>query len=582
LAILKNVLQYLTTHLIFFQAMLFCLLACEKLEVEEKAFFFVEMESANPVSLNTVSLRAQVKEIGSEEITDFGFIVSFPEDDTKEDTLISKSATDVALDDNSRIFTHDFFDSLDITQTYYVRAYANLRERQMLSDTLAFNFSSVFISIDTSNVQSRVLNNTLFLNGNITGLTKFDSEIEDFGFLYSEILEEVQNGSADEQKVGSGIKTDIFFSDTIRNLSFNKPVYAAAYMYVNYKRILSQNIMKADIKGGWELVPSSGLPVNMTSAGVWVIGDRVYYGLGCSEIPCKENNAIKSIWEFDPDSGTSTHVIDLEEEIRSRQNFVSFSYRQKIYFGLGRMESSYREDFFSYDTETGNFSSLPSFLIAREGAFAVVIEGIVYVGGGVVTKNKDPEALNDVYSLDLNNPDANWKNVANIPFSNPNKPCYTDLGEAGRSNAMAFELNGNLYLGLGQLDEEDQALSDIYVLKGPSFNNWEHVGCHEALLNGPSYFKIDNRIFFGNGIEFTTTNFKTPSVRWWEFTPNGGSHLFIERTPFLGPPRWMDVHFSDQENGFILGGQREVFSIQDGGTRDLYYGDIWAYTPPKN
>lgn len=139
----------------------------------------------------------------------------------------------------------------------------------------------------------------------------------------------------------------------------------------------------------------------------------------------------------------------------SRKNAISFSYSDKIFFGLGGgHQNDYYNDLWIYDPiqDSWNFTSIfPG--ESRGGAVSFVIGSKAYIGLGKKVINDTSMFFNDLYSYDLIN--GQWKLLNEFPGNGRAYSACLVL------NNQAHVIGGESYLNNKNLEVPDHYLYDL-------------------------------------------------------------------------------------------------------------------------
>jgi N-acetylneuraminic acid mutarotase len=160
-------------------------------------------------------------------------------------------------------------------------------------------------------------------------------------------------------------------------------------------------------------------------------------------------NRLNDFWQYDPDTNSWTQVADFlgdyPDEARYRYGAVAISLNDKGYVGSGYGATlptggaNDLKDWWEYDPNTNTWSRKTSMGGSkRENAFAFVINGTAYVGGG----------YNNDYPTDF------WKyNVSDDQWTELNPLDDADNSDYDyaiqRESASTFVINGKGYLCVG-------------------------------------------------------------------------------------------------------------------------------------
>lgn len=201
----------------------------------------------------------------------------------------------------------------------------------------------------------------------------------------------------------------------------------------------------------------------------------------------------------------------------------------------------------------GNWSKSSSFKgRARSGAVSFVIGDYAYVGTGYDGK----DALKTFYKYSLG--ETGWSNVDDE--TNPN----SIFPGAARREAVAFEANGKVYVGLG-VNDDDERLSDFYEFD-PNTDTWNPNPID--MTGGPSArqgavaFSINGIGYVGTGYGYQEGEDRTNLNDFYKFD---GS--------------WKEITFpgdkTKNSTAFVIENKAYVVS----GDGSMKY--VWEYDPAK-
>jgi N-acetylneuraminic acid mutarotase len=233
--------------------------------------------------------------------------------------------------------------------------------------------------------------------------------------------------------------------------------------------------------GSWSKV--TGFPGGVRDAlESFTIGNKIYLGGG---------EGFKDFYSYEPATGTWSKKANLPGVGVARAFGVSFTIGDKGYVALGQDSNSQTavlRDLWEYDTSTNIWTPKADFPFHRvDGAFAFVINGIAYVGGGADSVS---QGWNEFFSYD---PALDtWTALQPLPFGavffpasfvlgnfgylatgtdsnlvwqyDPSTDSWSQLGDfpgPNREAAVSFVLNGTAYVGLGE-DTFTNVFNDVY------------------------------------------------------------------------------------------------------------------------
>jgi hypothetical protein len=296
--------------------------------------------------------------------------------------------------------------------------------------------------------------------------------------------------------------------------------------------------------GNW--VKVSELPLKGRSEAVsFTIGNFAYLGSGLDS----SNKCLGDFWKFDPAKNSWEQVASLPKGAE-RCSAVGFTVGNIAICGTGFNGSDYLNDFYRFDPVANIWSKINSTFPgkARSEAVAFGIGSSGYVGTGYDGNS----ALADFYQYNVSG--DTW---TSIPFN----------GEV-RYGAVAFVFSNKGYLVTGT--NGDTLLSEFLVFDpGKTSANWSQL---HSITNASadafddSYVSIMRQnaaaFLIGNRACISTGDDRgLPYTNTWVY--DFSTDLWMERTPFEGPPTTSAVGITINNRGFIATGKdsRSVFNF---------------------
>lgn len=161
---------------------------------------------------------------------------------------------------------------------------------------------------------------------------------------------------------------------------------------------------------------------------------------------------------FGTDQSTASFQIDnlkIGHGISKREGAVIADVDNKLFVGLGRKDTTFYQDFYQMDKETGIISSIPNFPGGKRSEASVfVLNNKVYLGLG---HDQASVYYNDFYELDTDS--LKWNQISNFPG-------------VARTNASSFQINNIGYAGAGLASSGEQA--DFYAYD-PLSDAWSSI-----------------------------------------------------------------------------------------------------------
>lgn len=123
-----------------------------------------------------------------------------------------------------------------------------------------------------------------------------------------------------------------------------------------------------------------------SNAVAFTINGKGYVGTGYDG-----DVGLKDFWEYSPDTDSWRQIADLPI-VSGRYGAVAFTLNNFGYVGTGKdNDDKDQPDFYKYDPSTNQWNIITSIGIKRSGAFAFVVDGKAYVGGGINNGQYTPE-----------------------------------------------------------------------------------------------------------------------------------------------------------------------------------------------
>ncbi len=168
------------------------------------------------------------------------------------------------------------------------------------------------------------------------------------------------------------------FEGVPRNAAFSFTIGTYSYVGTGYDGDdrLTDMWMYDSTKNTWYQM--AAFPGKARSNAVaFAVNGKGYVGTGYDG-----DNALNDFYEYDPTTNTWKQVADMP--IAGRYNAVAFTIGNMGYVGTGRDgDDKDQADFYSYDPTSNAWTKTVSIGVKRSGAFAFVIDGKAYVGGGI-------------------------------------------------------------------------------------------------------------------------------------------------------------------------------------------------------
>ncbi len=482
------------------------------------------------------------------EISEYGFAWSDTTDIPQVGVDESMMANDINIYLEYSFLTSGFTENVP---EYHVRAYIVLRDSLKYGDPISFSFQTFAISMG----DIEVYNDSVLLEGFLTILEpdRFTGVI-DHGHVISEDMDPTITDM--RVSLGSRDQTGGFESSFI--LDYNTMYYTRAYAITDDDTIYTPSF-EIFVRDGWNQLTSLEYPfyfgVSDSKSGKGIVG------LGCNFLcsPAQEY----TLWSLEPegkDSMTHDRIDGLEFELENnpRQHGEGFIIGDEFYFGLGVDDDNEVHSYF-YSL---NLTSLiwdytvPEFPgVARANGIGLVYDGKAYVGFGV---GPGVERYSDLYMFD---PATGWSDSIPNPFS--------DSGE-GVFGAATAATDDAIYV-IGGNRQGSGPVNTVYEYR-PDVGTWKEMAPFPGVDNGKRYdavaFAIDGKVYVGSG---TGGNLDKVYSDFHVLDP--ATNIWSEVTPFGGVERFGAI-------AFVIDGKTYIGSGQDRDGRAL--ADMWIYTPDTN
>lgn len=303
------------------------------------------------------------------------------------------------------------------------------------------------------------------------------------GFIWSDKNE--RPTLLDDQNNLGQISANATFSAEVSGLAYDKLYYFRSYAKKGDQVVLGE-VFQASL--GWR--PRADFPGGTRRDGlIFTIGEKIYVGLGNATGP--DAPTPKDLWEYDPQTDFWTQKASFPG--LAREEPYSFVINGKLYVGGGMSLPGWNKDLYLYDPATDRWTQLdpkgdipnPQPIIFGNGAFTLN-------GKGYVTLREK------LYEYD---PATNeWVFRARLP--DPHPESFT---------ALAFNGRGYILGGL-KVANADAWEYDPFLLQWQAKASFPTGQRFEAIA-----FVWKNRIFFGTGA--TNSTFSTSVNDFWEFNP---------------------------------------------------------------
>ena len=542
-------------YLIFYSGLL-CLPSCLLDDsLTERTFFEVESLKVDFTSNLDVLLSGTVENI-DEETKD---ILSFEIVEKSSGTVLPPVKV-AKLEDNGR-FESEPISNLSSELVYEFRAIAQKGERRDEGDFIDFSYADLFqLNLD-NDVQ--VDNQQAIIQGSITGVEERNIQFDEYGLIVSK-SDVIDYGSSDAFNPIGELGLDVFFKDTIYDLDLNSPYNCWIYLRKG-ERVLVGNPKKFETKGGWSIVKQNN-EFRFTNAIAIAIGEDIYFGLGDDD-PL-QGSVSPLLWKFNINAEEPEQLATFLG--KPRVGAIAFEIEGIIYFGLGfspGTTSEYHQDLWSFNPTENKWEELEedAFIgIPRAEAVVFKINNKAYIGTGRISSGN---YTNDFYCFDPTAENGlKWKKIDDLPGNS-------------RENAVAFSMNENGFIGLGN-GSFNKIYNDFYQFS-PTENGgtwiklpvtFDGIGLESAIG-----FTIQNRGYIALGVQKVPIGSNVNQINYSNELFEFKNNQFLKRSSFIGPARSSAaVAVVNQETAYVIGGEDEDnFSVP------LVFDDLVKYTPAK-
>ena len=530
-----------TGWLLLLMAVFFC--GCEKWNLDKEVFLQVVLAPPVTISLDSVSLAAELKDFTDGQILTHGFLWSTS---GQAPTINARDGiADLRLKSSEEVDpTFSAAIQLEANQEYLLRAFASLDESEYVySEAIQYVTGNAMVFSEGINYEGGT---SLRASGRLSGMTKGFVALE-HGFCWST---DNPLPTREDRVVNLGARrNDEPFVADIDDLVNNAQHYIRAYTVVikdSEVEALYGEVMEFD--GDlefWSLkasVPPSD-KLGWDSAVGFSIGNKGYVGTGSLFNSTVTSTPTTQFWEYDPQDNTWTQKADFGGE--PRKEAVGFSIDDKGYIGMGTsFVCPAFKDFWEYDPQSNTWIQKADFGgEARSNAVGLSIGDKGYVGTG----NCSSQFYNDFWEY---TPQSDtWTRKANF-------------GGGIRANAICFSIGTKGYVGIGRHDFFDQD-KDFWEYD-PQSDIWtQKADFGDGNRSYASGFSLDAKgyVLFG----FGNADGCVPDL--WAYDP--GTDLWTRRRDFQGDTRSNAIAFSIGNKGYCGTSSCSTVALND----------FWEYDP---
>ncbi len=255
---------------------------------------------------------------------------------------------------------------------------------------------------------------------------------------------------------------------------------------------------------GWQKRANFGGPASTNGSG-FVLNGKIYYGLGITGFAGANVIGTGEFWEYDPATNVWTQKANFTGNGISgggtTSTPVSFAINGKGYVALGSMRAVWEYDPTANTWTKKNQNHPLGTTTSLQGAFAFVVNGKAYIGGG-----NDGNARRELYEYD---PVANtWTKKEDFPNTN------------GIYRTQAFAIGTKGYVGAGVVGGGTNKFWEYDT----ATNTWKEVAAYPGdsaadatatSLNGKGYVRIDGKMYEYNPMTNTWAT-KTYKPQFWQ------------------------------------------------------------------
>ena len=552
---------------------LLCLAGCKEEELNELDFVSAVTVDTEVVGLDAVRLFGSINGIeGSINPSEypnreFGFLWT---SSMEVEPLLGAGGVErisLGQDISNRDF-NETLSNLSIQEIYFFRAFVQIGERVSYGNVLPFSLSdNLAVGLSDS---VTVVNRQAELRGVL--VLKFQEDISDHGLVLSFSNSEPTVEDNDIIFSLGPTNDDGQFSALVDSLEFNSCYYVRAFAQVGQEYVYNDGpAVSFRVRDGWQQVALLDNKPALDPMG-GVVGETAYFGMGCNEPPCfpVQTQTFTEVWSLDLSADTllNTNLPGAS----GRLGGVSFTVENKIYYGLGFYNDPdspinfpiYINDLWAYSPSTGweEMTDDPFPGTPRQDAVAVVLDGKAYVGTGY-------DAFEDAFYDDfwVFDPTADsgsrWAPL-DIPLPFRDEASGEDFA-GGRTEALAFVHGGRIYAGTGQLLGFDR--NDLWSIDPDTDSEWRWEASEDFLKRRNAVaFSINDNTYIGLGENGANNKFRS----LWQLSSDGS---WEEKGSFPLPVILQDrtipqVAVSLNGKAYIAGPNLDYISF-----------DVWEYTP---
>lgn len=524
----------------------------------------------NVYGVNNLELNAEVKNLGSFDIVDQGFLFSFTSFDC-EDNVELVDEVQVTLN-NSQDFEFEANKKIaDLNKPFFVRAFVEVlhpvtKERRRICSELPVEGFTGGLAL--SGNFEELVDKRVRLRAKLNGLED-NASVQEHGFFWL-VSDKKLLDLPSPQSVFDTVETQIErlgSLDENGDFRIEKEFRLGTYYYA-IPFVIFDGIPIFDPEGYQEIfigdfwveiandtmIPSE-YPQYLAEAVSFVIGDYAYIGTGFKFSRTSERQFLTAtFWRYDPANNSYLRLANYpgSEEGR-RSQAVGFALNGKGYVGTGHNNAIQFTEFHEYTPETDEWRRVKDFPIPIRSAAAFVIDGYAYVGTGWSCWDWDEDGqiecgmVRELYRFDPN--DATEVDTLGLPMGKWEKMASMDEG-VNRRSAVGFALNGVGYIATGVTSNAHSRGVYAYY---PETNEWIRKGDMPGTPRQKSAaFTIGNRAYIAAGTN-SDVGGRFPTFKdLWEYNPDTDNWLQKADIGFVNLDS--GIPFSFKGKAYMYGG----------------------------
>lgn len=447
----------------------------------------------NVKGVNNLDLEAELKNLGSFEVVNQGFLFSYASFGC-EDPANLVSDVRVTINDGQDFEFEATIPSLELGRAVFVRAFVEVihpitKERRRVCSELPTRGVTGELSLRGGSEE--LVDKTIQLNAKLNGLVD-GVIVQDHGFFWLTSDERLLDlpspqfviDTVESQIEHMGPLSENGDFKVKKKFDFGIYYYAMPFIVFDGKTIFDpdgyQEIFIGDF---WVEIANDTMipglyPEYLAEGASFVIGDYAYIGTGNKVLRNTGDRFLTStFWRYDPINNAYERLADYPGSAEGRRRqAVGFALNGKGYVGTGHNNMTQFAEFYEYTPEINEWRRVQDFPILIRSAVSFVIEDYAYVGTGFNCQDRDGSGavtsdecslVRDLYRFDpkdatevdsLGRPMGKWEKMASLQEG------------ANRRSAVGFALNGIGYIATGVLSNGHSRALYAY---NPVSNNWE-------------------------------------------------------------------------------------------------------------